>query len=150
MLSRVCCPTRRSPHARFGLLSSHSFNARLKVLKQGYKSPHTLLDYAVDRTLGTGSFGRVLLVQGKDREDFQAAKIIAKDRVVKTRQVEHTMNEKNILFCTKNNFVVTLYDYFQVCLAQSSSGLSFSRIVPLFAPLLNVLLSLSFSFYSSS
>jgi serine/threonine protein kinase len=64
-----------------------SFNDRLKMLQSGYRSTHTLLDYAVDRTLGTGSFGRVLLAQGKDREDFQAVKIIGKDRVVKTKQV---------------------------------------------------------------
>eukprot|EP00035_Acanthoeca_spectabilis_P020537 m.433423 g.433423 ORF g.433423 m.433423 type:complete len:392 (+) comp17574_c0_seq1:122-1297(+) len=89
------------------------FNDRLKVLQSGYKSPHTLLDYAVDRTLGTGSFGRVLLAQGKDRDDFMAVKIIGKDRVVKTKQVEHTFNEKNILFCTKNPFIVSLFDYFQ-------------------------------------
>jgi len=51
-----------------GLLADREyFNARLKMLKLGYKSPHTLLDYAVDRTLGTGSFGRVLLVQVSTR-----------------------------------------------------------------------------------
>mmetsp|Transcript_19481 Transcript_19481/g.50681 ORF Transcript_19481/g.50681 Transcript_19481/m.50681 type:complete len:391 (-) Transcript_19481:211-1383(-) len=89
------------------------FNERLKMLQAGYRSPETLLDYAVDRTLGTGSFGRVVMAQGKGRTDFHAVKIIAKERVVKTRQVEHTRNEKNILFCMKNPFIVGLRDYYQ-------------------------------------
>src|SRR5690348_5834650 len=70
------------------------------------------MDFNVDRTLGTGSFGRVLLVQAKGTSDFRACKIIAKERVIKTRQVEHTTNEKNILFCVDCKFVVKLYDYF--------------------------------------
>lgn len=89
------------------------FNGRMKLLKQGYKSQETLLNYYVDRTLGTGSFGRVLLVQQKERDDFQAVKIISKDRVIKTRQIEHTMHEKNILFSMACPFIVSLYDYFQ-------------------------------------
>lgn len=51
-------------------------------------------------------------------ENFTAlhfqAKIINKERVIKTRQVEHTFNEKNILFAMENNFIVKLFDYFQV------------------------------------
>jgi protein kinase A len=49
--------------------------------------------YAITRTLGTGSFGRVLLAQTKDGsskpipDDYKAIKIISKDRVIKTRQV---------------------------------------------------------------
>lgn len=47
----------------------------------------------ISRTLGTGSFGRVLLAQGKDKDgqalkdDFKAVKVISKERVIKTRQV---------------------------------------------------------------
>lgn len=32
--------------------------------------------------------------------------------MIQTRQVEHTINEKNILFCIKCNFIVRLFDYF--------------------------------------
>jgi len=42
-----------------------------------------------------------------------AMKIISKDRVIKTKQVEHTFAEKNILFCIDNNFLVKMTDYFQ-------------------------------------
>jgi len=96
-----------------------AFEAKLKQLSAGYKAEQTLDDYVISRTLGTGSFGRVLLAQSKDdngqalKEDFKAIKVISKERVIKTRQVEHTINEKNILFCTDCKFVVRLYDYFQ-------------------------------------
>ena len=77
--------------------------------------------FNVARTLGTGSFGRVLMVNPKSVYEnetdqtgtYMALKIIAKDRVIKTRQVEHTINEKNILFCMDNRFIVKMFDYFQ-------------------------------------
>jgi len=54
------------------------------------------------------------LCEHKSRKgEFFAAKIISKRRVIDTHQVEHTMNEKNILFAMSSNFVVCLYDYFQ-------------------------------------
>eukprot|EP00045_Choanoeca_perplexa_P015404 m.193183 g.193183 ORF g.193183 m.193183 type:complete len:380 (+) comp16975_c1_seq2:145-1284(+) len=96
-----------------------AFEKQLTTLAAGYKSSQVLDSYAITRTLGTGSFGRVLLAQTKDshgkpiKDDYKAVKIINKDRVIKTRQVEHTINEKNILFCTDCKFIVKLYDYFQ-------------------------------------
>ena len=32
---------------------------------------------------------------------------------MKTKQLEHVVNEKNILFCTESPFLVHLHDYFQ-------------------------------------
>eukprot|EP00051_Salpingoeca_urceolata_P031771 m.12877 g.12877 ORF g.12877 m.12877 type:complete len:377 (+) comp4384_c0_seq1:322-1452(+) len=87
------------------------FEKKLKQLATGYTSKKTLLDYEIDRTLGTGSFGRVLLVKAKGVKEFRACKIISKERIIKTRQVEHTINEKNILFCINNRFIVSLFDY---------------------------------------
>eukprot|EP00039_Didymoeca_costata_P006005 m.86716 g.86716 ORF g.86716 m.86716 type:complete len:393 (-) comp13067_c0_seq2:2175-3353(-) len=110
------------------------FVAQLQKLEQGYKSGLTLNDFNVDRTLGTGSFGRVLMVQPKERPEFMAMKIISKDRVIKTRQVEHTFNEKNILFATENSFIVKLFDYFQdqknlyFCLEFVNGGEMFTHI----------------------
>lgn len=92
-----------------------AFDARLVLISKGYKSKRTLLDLEVKRTVGTGSFGRVLLVTEKKTKPVQhwACKIISKDRVIKTHQLEHTINEKNVLFCTDNKFVVKMMDYFQ-------------------------------------
>jgi serine/threonine protein kinase len=41
-----------------------------------------------------------------------ALKIIDKARVIKTKQVDHTIAEKNILFSMNNRFMVKMYDYF--------------------------------------
>lgn len=96
----------------------------------------TLTDFKVDRTLGTGSFGRVLLVQNNTgSDDFKACKIISKERVIKTRQVEHTLNEKNILFCMNCKFVVRLYDYFQVRPRRRKPACCSTPSHPVFAPL---------------
>lgn len=62
------------------------------------------------KTLGTGSFGRVMLVQHKTSKQFHAMKILDKQKIVKLKQVEHTLNEKKILQSTSFPFIVQL-DY---------------------------------------
>jgi len=49
------------------------------------------------RTLGTGAFGRVILVKSKNNGEYAAIKIMEKAKVVKLQQVEHTLSEKRIL-----------------------------------------------------
>ncbi|XP_014321257.1 LOW QUALITY PROTEIN: cAMP-dependent protein kinase catalytic subunit alpha [Myotis lucifugus] len=49
------------------------------------------------KTLGTGSFGRVMLVKHKETGNHFAMKILDKQKVVKLKQIEHTLNEKRIL-----------------------------------------------------
>ncbi|GAA28814.1 cAMP-dependent protein kinase catalytic subunit alpha [Clonorchis sinensis] len=58
------------------------------------------------KTLGTGSFGRVMLVRHKVDQKYYAMKILEKQKVVKLKQVEHTMNEKTILQAINFPFVV--------------------------------------------
>ncbi|KER22068.1 hypothetical protein T265_09755 [Opisthorchis viverrini] len=58
------------------------------------------------KTLGTGSFGRVMLVRHKVDQNYYAMKILEKQKVVKLKQVEHTMNEKTILQAINFPFVV--------------------------------------------
>uniref|UniRef100_A0A8C4Y3W1 cAMP-dependent protein kinase n=1 Tax=Gopherus evgoodei TaxID=1825980 RepID=A0A8C4Y3W1_9SAUR len=49
------------------------------------------------KTLGTGSFGRVMLVKHKETRNYYAIKVLEKQKVVKLKQIEHTLNEKRIL-----------------------------------------------------
>lgn len=100
----------------------------------------TLADFEVKGTLGTGTFGRVLLVklrhQGRrhsnsrgdnvgptrecDSEDEESApgylfalKALDKGQLVKMKQVEHANSERNILARISHPFVVNLKATFQ-------------------------------------
>ncbi|CAE1178605.1 PKA [Acanthosepion pharaonis] len=69
-------------------------------------------DFDRIKTLGTGSFGRVMLVQHKANKEYYAMKILDKQKVVKLKQVEHTLNEKRILQAVSFPFLVSLeYHY---------------------------------------
>ncbi|CAH1775155.1 unnamed protein product [Owenia fusiformis] len=70
----------------------------------------SLDDFDRIKTLGTGSFGRVMLVQHKATKEYYAMKILDKQKVVKLKQVEHTLNEKRILQAITFPFLVRL-DY---------------------------------------
>ncbi|KAF3844105.1 hypothetical protein F7725_016153 [Dissostichus mawsoni] len=60
------------------------------------------------KTLGTGSFGRVMLVKHKETGQHYAMKILNKQKVVKLKQIEHTLNEKRILQAVSFPFLVRL------------------------------------------
>lgn len=61
------------------------------------KNKLSFQDLSIDRTLGTGSFGRVHLVRLRSTGKYYAMKVLKKAEVVKMKQIEHTINEKNIL-----------------------------------------------------
>ena len=65
------------------------------------------------KTLGTGSFGRVMLVKEKANGRHQALKILEKAKVVRLKQVEHTLNEKAILAAVSSPFIVALLASFK-------------------------------------
>lgn len=70
-------------------------------------------DFDRIKTLGTGSFGRVMLVQHKANKEYYAMKILDKQKVVKLKQVEHTLNEKRILQAITFPFLVSLEYHFK-------------------------------------
>jgi len=72
-----------------------------------------LPDFIIDRTLGTGSFGRVHLVRYKNDGKYYAMKVLKKAEIVKMKQVEHTVNEKNILEQLDHPFLVEMLGTFQ-------------------------------------
>lgn len=77
------------------------------------KGKYSLGDFALKRTLGTGSFGRVHLVQSNHNQRYYAIKVLKKQQVVKMKQVEHTNDERRMLQKCKHPFLVTLWGTFQ-------------------------------------
>ncbi|XP_050715594.1 cAMP-dependent protein kinase catalytic subunit 1 isoform X5 [Eriocheir sinensis] len=81
--------------------------------KSPAKNTACLDDFERLKTLGTGSFGRVMLVQHKATKEYYAMKILDKQKVVKLKQVEHTLNEKRILQAITFPFLVSLEFHFK-------------------------------------
>ncbi|KAJ8517523.1 hypothetical protein ONZ45_g5314 [Pleurotus djamor] len=79
------------------------------------RGSYKLSDFLIQRTLGTGSFGRVHLVQSKHNLRFYAIKVLNKEKVVKMKQEAHTNNEQQILECIQHPFIVNLWGTFQDC-----------------------------------
>ncbi|KAA8647138.1 hypothetical protein EYZ11_011399 [Aspergillus tanneri] len=73
----------------------------------------TVDDFALLKTLGTGTFARVWLVRSKDevqrRDKVYALKILRKADVIKLKQVEHVRNERKTLAAVSGHpFITTL------------------------------------------
>ncbi|XP_037086824.1 cAMP-dependent protein kinase catalytic subunit beta-like isoform X3 [Pollicipes pollicipes] len=81
--------------------------------KNPSKNTAALEDFDLLKTLGTGSFGRVMLVQHKACKEYYAMKILDKQKVVRLKQVEHTLNEKRILQAISFPFLVSLQYHFK-------------------------------------
>ena len=73
---------------------------------QPAKQTAKLEDFQLQRTVGTGSFGRVMIVQHNGQS--LALKIMEKQTIVKLKQIEHTLSEKRILQAIKFPFLVNL------------------------------------------
>eukprot|EP01086_Lenisia_limosa_P014998 TRINITY_DN4694_c0_g1_i1.p1 TRINITY_DN4694_c0_g1~~TRINITY_DN4694_c0_g1_i1.p1 ORF type:complete len:396 (+),score=94.17 TRINITY_DN4694_c0_g1_i1:385-1572(+) len=73
----------------------------------------SLGDFEMTSVLGTGTFGRVLLARHRKTGKYYAIKVLKKTDVVRLKQVDHILNEKNILMAVRNPFVVNLYRTFQ-------------------------------------
>ncbi|WRT66517.1 uncharacterized protein IL334_003476 [Kwoniella shivajii] len=74
---------------------------------------YALSDFYIERTLGTGSFGRVHLVRSKHNGRFYAVKVLNKEKVIKMKQVEHTNSEREMLVRVRHPFLVNLWGTFQ-------------------------------------
>jgi protein kinase A len=70
-----------------------------------------LSDYELTTTLGTGSFGRVMLCKNKKSGEFFAMKRLKKADIIKLRQVDHVISENTILADIDHPFLVS-YDLF--------------------------------------
>lgn len=60
------------------------------------------------KTLGTGAFGRVILLKHSKSGKYFAMKVLQKEKIVKLKQVEHTLNEKRVLEAIRFPFTVSM------------------------------------------
>ena len=73
-----------------------------------------LSEYELTTTLGTGSFGRVMLCKNKKSGDYFAMKRLKKPDIIKLRQVDHVISENTILADIDHPFLVSyLSKYFR-------------------------------------
>ncbi|KAF9567621.1 kinase-like protein [Agrocybe pediades] len=81
------------------------------------RSGINLSDFEVRGTLGTGTFGKVLLVRHRgsqaNNQNYFAMKVLRKTEIVRLRQVEHVNAERYILSRVHHPFVVDLFATFQ-------------------------------------
>ncbi|KAG6817077.1 hypothetical protein H0H87_012845 [Tephrocybe sp. NHM501043] len=103
--------TATSPNRPLRLLEDE----QVHLQKSGLK----LSDFEVRRTLGSGTFARVLLVRHRlstahpSSHTHFAMKVLRKTDIVKLRQVEHVNAERYILSRVSHPFVVDLFATFQ-------------------------------------
>lgn len=98
------------------------FDAFLKKAKKEFEvrwqaqfTPNaTIVDFEILRTLGTGSFGRVVLCKHKSKADkLYAMKMMEKKHVVKTKQVAHTISEIRIMDALNFHFMIKMEYFFK-------------------------------------
>jgi serine/threonine protein kinase len=95
--------------------SKKDFNELLSAMPRAVRlAPGThLKDLNVMETLGTGTFGRVRLIQHRATGQYFALKVLKKYEVVRLKQVEHVLSEKAILAEINHPFVVCMGAAFQ-------------------------------------
>lgn len=69
-------------------------------------------DFELIKVLGKGAHGKVLLARNNRSGKLQALKIIKKQHIIESRQLEHTISEKNVLTKLQNPFIVSLSNCF--------------------------------------
>ena len=80
------------------------------------QKPHPKLtkdDFTLIKTIGKGSFGKVLLVKKNDTGKVYAMKVLSKEKVIARKQYEHTLSERKILQDISHPFLVGMHFAFQ-------------------------------------
>ena len=94
-------------------------NLTVKPEKEGYTKMESMEkklsynDFEPLKLLGTGSFGRVLLVRKKSNNKLFAMKILLKSFLKKKHQQEHTMTERELMVSINCPFIMNIKYAFQ-------------------------------------
>eukprot|EP00923_Selenidium_pygospionis_P030260 GHVN01053757.1.p1 GENE.GHVN01053757.1~~GHVN01053757.1.p1 ORF type:complete len:521 (-),score=65.26 GHVN01053757.1:570-2132(-) len=86
---------------------------RRAALKQMMQRQVKLDDFINEGKLGSGSYGKVLLVRDKVTNSLFAMKKLEKKRIKAKNQVEHTRTERHVMDLIRHPFIVQLYFSFQ-------------------------------------
>ena len=70
-------------------------------------------DFTIKQTVGTGSFGRVKLIQRKSDGQYLALKIMKKEDIIKLKQVDHILSEITILNAIDHPRLVKMHGIMQ-------------------------------------
>lgn len=81
-----------------------------KIWKQANASePVCLEHFQMEKVLGKGGFGKVLLVTKKDTKELYALKVLRKADLIKRNQVEAAKTEHQLLHCMNHPFLTALH-----------------------------------------
>eukprot|EP00118_Oscarella_pearsei_P006731 m.31002 g.31002 ORF g.31002 m.31002 type:complete len:347 (+) comp31425_c1_seq1:837-1877(+) len=69
---------------------------------------YSLANLQLKTTVGTGTFGRVVLCQEKIGKEYLALKVMNISEVVRLKQIEHVQNEKSLLMSIDHPFIVNM------------------------------------------
>ena len=72
-----------------------------------------LMDLEHVAVLGSGTFGRVSLVQDPSNSKLYALKAMLKSEIVAHKQQNNVLNEKNVMMCCNHPFIIRLYATFK-------------------------------------
>ena len=72
------------------------------------KKKTTIRDFSSLKVLGTGTYGKVMLVRHKESQKLYAMKVLKKAVIREKNQVEHTMTERRVLERIKHPFIVRM------------------------------------------
>lgn len=68
-----------------------------------------LENYELLTTVGTGTFGRVIVARHRQNKTFYALKVMSIAEVLRLKQTEHVKNEKEILMQISHPFIISLH-----------------------------------------
>ena len=84
------------------------FSHAIEIHGQAWPRPSSTAFIRIACFAGTGSFGKVRLVRHKATGFVYAMKQLSKSVILRTKQLEHMMAEKNILAALRFPFIVQL------------------------------------------